>query len=405
MAVEILALTLLMLLLAIIALPVLVLLVQACAASSARRSTTAATEPAPSPRIAVLVPAHDEAQGIAATVTLIRNQLHEAAGDRIVVVADNCSDDTAAVAAAAGATVLVREDALRRGKGYALDYGVRHLAEAVNGAPPEVVLFVDADAIVLPGAIDVLARKAMATQRPVQALYLMRAPRGSSLKLRIAEFAWVVKNRVRPLGWHRLGLPCQLTGSGMAFPWPLISRAALATGHITEDMKMGVDMARAGTPPLLCPEACVVSYFPTGDDAVRTQRTRWEHGHLSMIVSDGWPLLKQGIAERDRMLIGMALDMCVPPVALLTLVVMAAGLLAAVATIATGVLAPLMLAAAIFGALFVAVLLSWLRFGRRIVSFGDLLTAIGYACWKIPLYMKFMVSRQVEWVRTKRDAD
>lgn len=389
-----------------VALPVLVLFVQACFASASSKQEEVAVS---RPRIAVLVPAHNEALGIAATITLIRSQLLEEHGDRIVVVADNCSDATASIAVAAGATVLERRDENRRGKGYALDYGVQYLAEkrAADGAedPPDVVIFVDADNIVLPGTIDLLARKAMEVQRPVQALYLMRAPRGSALKMRIAEFAWVVKNRVRPLGWHRLGLPCQLTGSGMAFSWPLIVQAELATGHIAEDMKLGMDLARAGRAPLFCEQACVVSYFPQGDAAVRQQRTRWEHGHLSLIVNDGWPLLKQGIARRDRMLIALALDLCVPPVALLTLIVLGTWMLALLLRIVTGIYMPLTVATGVFVALLAAVLLSWLRFGRSIVSFSDLLAAVGYAFWKIPLYMKFLVSRQVEWVRTKRDAD
>lgn len=391
-------------LLAPVAVPVLVLLVQALAAVTVRRMAPAVASGMATPstaRVAVLVPAHNEEHGIAATIRLIRSQLNETRGDRVVVVADNCTDATATIASAAGAIVLERRDDVRRGKGYALDYGVRHLA----GDPPDVLIFIDADSIVLPGAIDVLVQQAVEAQRPAQALYLMRAPRGSGLKMRIAEFAWVVKNRVRPLGWHRLGLPCQLTGSGMAFPWPLITRIDLATGHIAEDMKMGMDVARAGRAPLFCEPACVVSYFPQGEAAIRQQRTRWEHGHLSLIVHDGLPLLKQGIMRRDFMLIALALDMCVPPVALLTLLVAGAWLVTVCVSLAVGMLAPLLVASVIFVALFAAVMLSWLRFGRRIVSFGDLLSAAGYAVAKVPLYAKFLVSRQVEWVRTKRDAE
>ncbi len=393
----------LLVLLAVIAIPVLVLLVQAVVAASTVRYPV--TMIGRRPRVAVLVPAHDEAQGIAATVTLIRSQLMEDQGDRIVVVADNCSDATASVAAAAGAAVLERRDERKRGKGYALDYGVRYLADDENGSPPDAVIFIDADCIVLPGSIDLLARMAMASQRPVQALDLMRAPRGASLKLRIAEFAWVVKNRVRPLGFHRMGLPCQLMGTGMAFPWPLIATAELATGHIAEDMKLGIDMAKRGMPPLFCPDACVVSYFPVGDAAARMQRTRWEHGHMSMIAGEGLPLLMHGVARRDRMLIAMALDMCVPPVALLTLIVLGTCVLSLLAWAVFGLFAPLTLAAGILAALALAVGLSWLRFGRQIVSFRDLLATLGYAFWKVPLYLKFFISRQVEWVRAKRDAD
>jgi hypothetical protein len=80
------------------------------------------------PRIAVLVPAHNESTKLLPTIADINTQLH--AGDRLLVAADNCSDDTATVAASAGAEVIERRAADRIGKGYALDWGFRHLAAA-----------------------------------------------------------------------------------------------------------------------------------------------------------------------------------------------------------------------------------------------------------------------------------
>src|SRR5262249_28274109 len=144
-----------------------------------------------------------------------------APGDRVLVVADNCADDTAAVAAAAGAEVVQRRDPMCRGKGYALDFGVRHLAQD----PPDVVIVVDADCAVAPGALARLASECSAGGRPVQALYLMHAPPGAGLRTRIAAFAWIVKNKVRPLGGQRAGWPCLLMGTGMAFGWMQLAGA------------------------------------------------------------------------------------------------------------------------------------------------------------------------------------
>src|SRR5438105_1471528 len=96
-----------------------VLTVEALAALLPRRRRPAAA--ACRPRCAVLVPAHDEEAGVGRTLEAVRAQL--APGDRVLVVADNCADRTAAVAAAAGADVAERRDPARRGKGYALDFG------------------------------------------------------------------------------------------------------------------------------------------------------------------------------------------------------------------------------------------------------------------------------------------
>lgn len=349
------------------------------------------------PHIAVLMPAHNESAGIARPLNAIRVQLQP--DDRVLVVADNCTDDTAEIACANGAEVIVRNDAERRGKGYALDFGVRHLA----AQPPEVVIVIDADCLVHGYALDMLARHALAVRRPVQALYLMHSPEGASLKTKVAEFAWAVKNWVRPLGYHHLGLPCQLMGTGMAFPWHLIRHADLASGHIVEDLKLGLDFAAKGYAPRFCPGARVTSVFPTHVEGVQSQRTRWEHGHLGMLVQEGGPRLKDGLLTRNGGLLALALDLCVPPLALLTLLVTALCGLGAVAWLATGQIWPWALALVDMGLVGGAVLIAWLRFGRKIISLPNLAYAPFYALGKIPLYLKFLVRRQAEWVRSRRD--
>ena len=100
------------------------------------------------------MPAHNESAAIAATLEDIKAQLR--AGDRLLVVADNCTDDTAAVARLSGAEVVERQDSERIGKGYALDWGLRHL----DKDPPDVVVMIDADCRLAEGAIDRLTAPA-----------------------------------------------------------------------------------------------------------------------------------------------------------------------------------------------------------------------------------------------------
>jgi cellulose synthase/poly-beta-1,6-N-acetylglucosamine synthase-like glycosyltransferase len=89
----------------LILLPVLVLFVQVLLGCLPARPLPMAT--GKRARVAVLVPAHDEASVIRATLASITPQL--AAGDRLLVVADNCSDDTATLARQAGAQVVERQ--------------------------------------------------------------------------------------------------------------------------------------------------------------------------------------------------------------------------------------------------------------------------------------------------------
>jgi cellulose synthase/poly-beta-1,6-N-acetylglucosamine synthase-like glycosyltransferase len=348
------------------------------------------------PSVAVLIPAHNEADGIVQTLQVIRAQLLK--GDRLLVVADNCTDATARTATATGAEVIERIDADQRGKGYALEFGVRHLRQA----PPEVLVIIDADCRLYPGGIDQLARLAGKTGCPVQALDLMQAPPNAGIKTRIAEFAWLVKNQVRPLGSRRLGLPCQLMGTGMAFPWPLISTARLANTELVEDMKLGIDLALAGHPPVFCTEALVTSQFPDSAAAAATQRTRWEHGHLGMILAELPRLLGQALMRRDIRLLGLALDLAVPPLALLAMMISVMFALALTVFLMGLSTFPLTLAAAALGFLSLAVLLSWWGWGREGLSFRALLSIPFYVLAKVPMYLKFWTRRQTEWVRTDR---
>jgi cellulose synthase/poly-beta-1,6-N-acetylglucosamine synthase-like glycosyltransferase len=391
------AATLLTLLALALLVPASVLLIQVASALPARhaRNMPGGRRPA----LAIVVPAHNEALLIAGTLRPIVQRL--AAGERVLVVADNCTDDTAAIARAAGAEVLERTDATRRGKGYALDFGVRHLA----GNPPEVVLVIDGDCKVEGDAIERLARTCLQADRPVQALYLMHAPLDAALRIRIAEFAWLVKNKVRPLGMLRLGLPCQLMGTGMAFSWADISTAALASGHIVEDMKLGIELAGAGRPPLFCPDALVTSQFPSTAEGIADQRTRWEHGHLGMLAGTAPRMIAQGLAQANLPALALLADLCVPPLALLLLLVCAAGAGSAALSALGGTTLPLWLSAVALALSGASVLLAWARYGRGVISFADMACAPLYAAWKIPLYLMFLAKRQGKWVRTRRDAE
>lgn len=349
------------------------------------------------PRVAVLVPAHNESSGLLPTLAQAREQLMPA--DRILVVADNCTDDTAAVARAAGAQVTERVNAALRGKGYALDHGVRELV----ADPPDVVLVLDADCTMAPGCIERLTRLSHATGRPVQAAYLMRAA-DDGLKMRVAEFAMRVKNRVRPRGLHRVGIPCGLTGTGMAFPWVVALAAPLASGHLAEDMQLGVRLAQAGAPPLFCEEALVNSVFAGSREGERSQRTRWEHGHLSLLTKDGPSLLWQAVLRGEVRVALQVIDMLVPPLALLSVLnLMAVGL--GLVFLAWkdwhGPLTVSLTAVTMLGA---AICLARARFAADVLSGADLLRAPGYMLAKLPLYLRFLVNRQVDWVRTKRDS-
>lgn len=384
---------------AALVLPCAVLLIEVLVAFSGQGGVKRPRTSLTNARRAILMPAHNEEAVIQATLSTLTSQLTSA--DQLVVVADNCTDATAELARQAGATVLERQNDQQRGKGYALDFGIRYLSQDA----PDVLVMVDADCQVKPGAIDAIANLALATQRPVQATYLLEQSPNPSPKEMVSTFAFKVKNLVRPLGLRLLGQPCLLTGTGMAFPWAILQDVNLASGNIVEDMKLGLDLAIAGHPPIMCSNALVTGDQPQQDATAMTQRTRWEHGHLQTLLTCVPPLLWQGLKQGRIGLIALALDLCVPPLSLLVMLWVVGAAIVTTMTLlfATPWLPAIIIYAAGLG-LLIAIGLAWSGFARQDISLGKLLSIPFYVVWKIPLYFKFLKGPEAQWIRTDRES-
>jgi cellulose synthase/poly-beta-1,6-N-acetylglucosamine synthase-like glycosyltransferase len=367
---------------------------------TAARAAAVTDDPsaAPSrPRVAVLIPAHNEHETLAASLDAVRPQLRD--GDLLVVVADNCDDDTAAIARERGATVIERADAEHRGKGYALSHGLGTLSDKAF----DVLIVLDADCRAEDGSVDALARQVTRTGKPAQAVYLMEACHDPTPRDRVSSWAFMVKNLVRPIGLAGVGMPVPLTGTGMAFPRAALAKVSLGSGNIVEDMQLGLDLALAGDAPRLCPQARVTGRFPRDGSTALGQRRRWEHGHLRTIIGQVPRLLWRGVTRGRLGAVAMALDLLVPPLSLLIVLLILASLAAALVALLTPVTwAPAIVLASSLVAVLACVFLAWLKFGRATLPPRSLAAAITYVAWKLPMYCMFLIRPEKRWVRTAR---
>ncbi|MBL1208559.1 glycosyltransferase family 2 protein, partial [Geminocystis sp. GBBB08] len=283
---------------------------------------------------------------------------------------------------------------------YALDFGLTYLAKN----PPDIVIFIDADCDVSPESIKNLTQKAIAFQKPIQGLYLMKQPSESSVKQQISSFAFKVKNLVRPLGLYNIKQPCLLMGTGMAFPWQVIQKANLASSHIVEDMKLGLDLAIAGYSPLFCLDAKVTGYLPEKKEAATSQRTRWEHGHLQTALSYIPLLIKESIRQKKFNLLIIALDLSIPPLSLFVFIWLTFTLISLGILLLNLSYLPFLLSFIAGLMIFSAIFLAWAKFGKEDLSLITLIKVPLYILWKIPLYIKFLFKREKQWIRTQRDS-
>ncbi len=357
--------------------------------------------------LAVVVPAHDEALVLAATLDSLLAQDFPEECRELIVVADNCTDETAEIARARGITVLERISAEERGKGYALNFAMAYL-HALPERPDGVVI-VDADTFAAP---DFLTRIGQGLERSraargfgaVQGRYGVLNV-GDGWRAALMAGAFDLVNHIKPLGRERLGLSAGLKGNGMAFTWPLASALPWPGGSLTEDLDYGLDLARRyGVRVAYVPDARVRAQMPVTAAQAASQRDRWERGRAGLTRERGLSLLWEGLCGRNLLLLDMAIDLLTPPLAELGALLCAWVILVG----GGGVLGILphaghwATALGVTGAGLLLYILGGLRAaGASRAAYAALARAPFYAVWKIGLRLAGR-RRGAGWVRTTR---
>ena len=357
----------------------------------------------PTLRFTFVVPSHNEELGIAMTVKNLFAVDYPAALRRVLVVADNCKDATAAKAREAGAEVLERQNADLRGKGYALAYAFETLlAEGTTDA----VVVVDADTVVSPNLLHAYAARLARGDVAVQAHYGVQNP-NASWRTRLMRIALAMFHQVRSIGRERLGVSAGLRGNGMCFRASLLREVPHDAFSLVEDLEYGIRLGRAGHRVAYAWEADVLGEMVSGEQASRSQRARWEHGRAQMVKQFGVPLLSEALAKRSLLLFDLAMDVLVPPLSRLVLAAVGGLVASSVLLFFTGAGA---LAASLFGSALSGVGLyvfaGWLHSKTGLRGLFDLAFAPVYVAWKLTLAFRGRGTKKPgEWVRTTREGE
>jgi GT2 family glycosyltransferase len=233
-------------------------------------------------RIAVLIPAHDEEIGLARTLRSLRAATYPSDRLHLGVVADNCNDRTAAVAAQCGADVIVRTDPDRRGKGFALAHGLTHILPRC----PDAVLILDADCEVSAGLLrrfdQLLSEGVEAAQAWVSSRNADEGPAGY-----LAAVGAEIDHAVA-VGRERGGWSVPLRGTGMLFRRELLERFPWTATGPTEDAEYARTLVQAGVRVRLVSDECVLCEAPPTTETLCIQRERWR---AALRVPGGVPRL------------------------------------------------------------------------------------------------------------------
>ena len=349
-------------------------------------------------RFDIIVPAHNEAAVIAGVVSSLRRLDWPADRFRILVVADNCTDNTAILARAAGAEVLERNVDEQRGKGYALAWAFEKSRE--QGQAYAVVV-VDADSEVSPNLLEAFAARIESGSNIIQAHYgVLNAQ--SSWRTRLMAIALSSFHRVRSRGRECLQLSCGIRGNGWCITHRLLHLVPYRAFSLTEDLEYGIELGRVGYRVQYADEAFVNAMMVSGEEAARSQRQRWEGGRLQLIRSKVLPLLRASFGRGGPVCLDLACDLLVLPLSWVAIHVALFMVFAAWAAWWQPALIMWLWIAMFCGvSLWVYVLRGWQLSGVGMKGLVDLLRAPFFVLWKVVLMLR--PNRTAEWVRTKRE--
>jgi cellulose synthase/poly-beta-1,6-N-acetylglucosamine synthase-like glycosyltransferase len=265
-------------------------------------------------RYSFVIPAHDVEAAIEGTLLSLRSIDYPSSLFDTVVVADNCSDRTADVAAASGATVYRRHDLSRPGKGHALAWAFERLQADRPGN--DAFVLVDADCRASQNLLGAIESRLVDGARAVQVSYVVSNPE-SSWRSGLRSLAFAYTNTALPLGKSTLGLSAGLLGTGMAFSRLLLEECPWRAFSLTEDLEYHLQLVDRGERVVFAHEASVASAMPTFAEHAFTQELRWATGRWHALRTWVPRLARSGFANRDAARLTAALELLLPPQSLL----------------------------------------------------------------------------------------
>jgi 1,2-diacylglycerol 3-beta-glucosyltransferase len=360
----------------------------------------------PSSKLLIVIPAHNEQSGVADTVASCLASNYPSLFFGVLVIADNCDDETAAVARTAGARVVERFDADKKSKGYAIEYLLELLDRSGELGLLDAVIVVDADTTIDPNLLlsfdDALRRG----HDWIQAYYTVANP-DQSWRTRLMTYAFSLFNGVMQLGQNALGSSAGFKGNGMCFSTRGLRRRPWRAYGLVEDMEYSWTLRVAGEQILFRPDVKVFgAMLSSGGDDSANQRRRWEFGRSEIRNKYLGPLLTSpDLGFREKVL--SACELTIPSMAWLAILyIVVAGLDVAAHFVFVGapytVVRGLLLGcAALFSvALFVYAISPFLALRLPWKYLSSIMLFPFYLGWKLVISL---AGRPQGWIRTARE--
>jgi cellulose synthase/poly-beta-1,6-N-acetylglucosamine synthase-like glycosyltransferase len=344
--------------------------------------------------LAVLIAAHDEELAIGPTLAAIAS-IDPAA--IVHVMADNCHDRTAEIAALASGCVHERSDALHPGKAAALNRLTAEVLkeDRISGA----FVFLDADARPEAGFFAAMQRALGDGADALQAKNLVADARAPLARLR--ELAFHLKCELRPMAYERLGVSVGLHGNGMTLRRRLLERYRWDEGSVVEDAELHLRLVRDGIRVRLASDAVVRSAMPDGFRGAAGQAVRWERGKFDLFAK-ALRLIALGLSSRRIDPVVAGYDVVIPPFSFL--VAASAGVAAYAVVFGDAGLLAVALSSLAACALYVARGMGLARLGPE-AAMRLVFWSVPYVSWKLVLLARTLFgSGRGKWMQARPSA-
>ncbi len=261
----------------------------------------------PKTYFAVIIPAHNEQLLLEKLLISIKKQNYPDTKIELLVVADNCSDETAAIGKKNGAVVLERCEPTRCGKGYAIKYALENIDVNVYDA----VFIADADSVLDENTLFALDCEIQRGARVIQCYNGLANP-DESWFTRIMDVSRTLGNEVLEPGREKIGFSSHLMGNGMCFVLDVISKYGWDAFTVGEDWEYYAKLVIRDERIVFAKNARILHMESVNIYQATSQRLRWSSGRFAIAAKYGFRLLYDGIKNCKFMKIDASLPLLLP---------------------------------------------------------------------------------------------
>jgi cellulose synthase/poly-beta-1,6-N-acetylglucosamine synthase-like glycosyltransferase len=343
-------------------------------------------------KFVVVVPAHNEELNLLTTLNSLKECIDPCYDTEVVVIADNCTDQTATIARELGIRVIERNDSMNRGKGSALKFAFSKLIKEGY----QFLAVIDADTRVEKNFVEVVRQTFGNGADAVQVPYIVLNEK-DNLRTRLMSLAFGAFNWLRPLSRQRFGLSTGILGNGFVLRSETLARAPYEACSIVEDLEYHLLLVKEKLKVQFASGTSVSGLIPLKEQGLESQRVRWEGGRLRMI-REKTPVLFKAVVTGQYRFIEPLLELLLLPLGYMGVLFLLGFVLS------TGILKIYFLGTLFL--LLVHMLLGWKISNGSWQQLGGVFYIPVYLFWKLLKIVKIGKSsnKHQKWKRTERDS-